>query len=355
MNRLFSQALLIAMALPAICLAQQNLQPGTPTTDDSNRSVEEIRAVLDAIHPYLPKNEVSSEVVISGSTSMDSLAHGWSLGFEKFHPGTKVKISTQGSETVFAALAKNPAGIGMISRPVTQEDMEKLQNAGLKRPVAIMIAREALGVFVHESNPLESVDFPQLLTIFCGDGANPTINWQSVGVTGGMADKPIQIIGRESNSGTQTFVENFLFQNHKLRPLNSTVESNTQLIKAIESNPAAIAISGLKCGGHAAKPLHLRDDKTLLPNTDHAILVGQYPLTRPLTLVIDLGQDSEQAIASREFVRYALSQAGQMQAILSGFFPFDPPTLRAEEDKLNRLTMPTNELETAGRPTPAKK
>lgn len=68
-----------------------------------------------------------------------------------------------------------------------------------------------------------------------------------------------------------------------------------------------------------------------------------YPLIRPLTLVLDVAQDDEKGMAAREFVEYALHQAGQGQAILAGFFPFDPPTLRGEMAKLEPAPVDTEQ------------
>ena len=120
-----------------------------------------------------------------------------------------------------------------------------------------------------------------------------------------------------------------------MRPITTATKSNAKLIAALEDQPAGIAIAGAKAGTHSARLLPLRAGKTLIPNDDHTILVGKYPLTRPLTLVMDLGQAPDKTAANREFVHYALSHPGQVQAILSGFFPFDPPTLRAQNMKID--------------------
>ena len=69
------------------------------------------------------------------------------------------------------------------------------------------------------------------------------------------------------------------------------------------------------------------------------MLSGQYPLTRPMTVVIDLGQTDAQAVASQELVRYALCQSGQTQAIMVGLFPVDLPLLRAGMENLNAKTV----------------
>ena len=39
---------------------------------DADASVEELRAVLKSIHPYLPASEIKTEIDVFGSTSMDS-------------------------------------------------------------------------------------------------------------------------------------------------------------------------------------------------------------------------------------------------------------------------------------------
>jgi phosphate transport system substrate-binding protein len=327
MFRVFAWLALVANPFTASWIGAQEQAEGV--------SVEEIRAALESIDPYLPKAEGVGEVDVFGSTSMDAMAHGWAIGFKKFHPKSKIVISAEGSETVFDRLAKNPTSIGMVSRPVTEAELAKLQKVGLKQPVALMIAREALGVYVHKDNPLDAVSYEDLVKLFCDseDSRNPT--WAVVGLGDAFAKEQVDIVGRDTNSGTRRFMESFLFRNRALRTPVTTAESNAKVIEEVEKNPFAIAIGGLKAGSHKARALSLRQNNAMIPSTDHAILLGNYPLTRPMTLILDVGQRGEQAVASREFARYALSQAGQVQAILAGFFPFDPPTLRAELVKLD--------------------
>ncbi|MCO6042849.1 substrate-binding domain-containing protein [Aeoliella sp. ICT_H6.2] len=347
-------ALLAAGAAFVGQLARAEEAPATPPTEQpqdspDDLSVEEIRSLLDSIDPYLPQGEVSSEVDIFGSTTMDSLAHGWALGFKKFHPEAQVIISAEGSETVFDRLLKNPGSIGMLSRPVTKEDLAKLKAEGLKRPVAIHVARDALGVFVHKDNPVEEVSYQQLVELFCAEDPANSVNWSTLGIEGDLASQPVQIIGRTKASGTRTFIEKFLFHSHRLRNEEKYLESNCDVIQAVAENPNAIAIVDFNCVREAVKRLHLREQSEVIEDTDRDVLMGRYPITRPMVLVLDADQTGEKAAANREFVRYALAQAGQTQAILSGFYPFAPPTLRAELEKLNKLekTPPQDSSNTA--------
>ena len=335
-------AVLSALVICHLCqngfsqAAKVGSQKSKPNAQDSRvgMSVDEIRSLLHSIDPYLPQHEVKAEVDIFGSTSMDALAHGWVGGFQKFHPEAKVVVSAKGSETALKTLVERPSSIGMFSRPVTEEELAELKQNGLIEPVAVSVAREALAIFVHQSNPIQAITYPQLATVFCSKDPSASITWSAVGVTGPLADKPIHILGRKMGSGTRKFIEGYLFPSQEMRKDKAYFNSNAELMAAIDKDPWAIGIGSLKCGSHAARPLKLRDGTTVIENTDHDVLVGRYPLTRPLTLVLDMGQQNPEAMASQEFARYALSQAGQIEAILVGFFPFDPPRLRAENFKL---------------------
>ncbi|TWU29045.1 substrate-binding domain-containing protein [Novipirellula artificiosorum] len=314
-----------------------NVGLGNAEDAKSQLSVHEIRAILNSIPPYLPGSEVSAEIDVFGSTSMDALAHGWASGFNKFHPKAKVVVSDEGSETVFDRLAKSPSSLGMLSRPVVEADLARLKQLGLKQPIAVMVAREGLGVFVNESNPIQSISHDQFTSLFCianGDQKSTPMTWSAVGVEGDMGEEPVEVIARTPISGTQAFLKNFVFQGQTMREPAEAFDSNVEVVKELESTKNGVAICGLRCGGHSLRLVGLLNGDTTIPGDDHSVLMGRYPLIRPLTLVLDVGQDSDQARATREFVRYALHQAGQSQDILAGFFPFDPPTLLAEIAKL---------------------
>ena len=302
---------------------------------DKKLSTEEISALLDAIDLYLPEAKAATgEIDIFGSTSMDGLAHSWGRGFKKFHKESTFIISAEGSETVVDRLSKNPSSIGMLSRPISTDDLTKLKAAGLKQPVAIQVAREPLGVFVHASNPLEVITYPQLVSLFCAKDSGAEVNWDAVGVAGELSQKPIHIVGRDKKSGTRKFVETYLFHLHAVRKSESEMSSNAEVVRAVGKDPQAIAISDYKYSNKSVRRLKLRNNGTVIEGDEHEILLGHYPITRPLTLIFDLDAQSKRSAANREFAKYALSQSGQVNAILAGFYPFDPPTLRGEMSKL---------------------
>lgn len=227
----------------------------------------------------------------------------------------------------------------MLSRPVKEEELAMLKKKGLKQPVAFVVAREALGVFVHPSNPVESISGEQLRAVFTAAENSQKPTWKLLGASESLAAKPIHVVSRTERSGTQKFLQDFVFAGSKMREGVSAHVSNAEVIKAISGDPMAIGICGLRSNHKSVRPLQLTAGASVVPSDDHAILSGQYPLTRPLTMIVDVGQQSAEAKASQEFVRYGLCQAGQAQAIRVGFYPVDLPLLRASLQKLGRAEL----------------
>lgn len=296
--------------------------------------VEELTAILQSIEPYQPQHQASGAVVVFGSTSMDAMAHSWTTGFKRFHPQVKVEIFGSNPEAALARLVKEPSGIAMLSRPVKEQELEELKRQGLKSPAAFEVAREALGVFVHADNPISTVSGAQLREIFTTSDSAETPQWSRLGATDVLAEKPIHVISRTPNSGTQRFLEEFVFRASDLREGVSEYRSNAEVLQEVAKDPLAIAICGLRSNQRGVKSLQLVAGASVVPSDDHAVLCGQYPLTRPFTMILDVARQDAQALASQEFVRYGLCQAGQADAIMTGLFPIDLPLLRAGLQKL---------------------
>lgn len=326
-----------AIAISPVCLQQVCLGQGGPAeaaNAGESASLEQLTAMLQSIDPYHPDQEVRGMVNVYGSTSMDAMAHGWASGFKQFHQKAMVEINAAGSDETFEALVKNPSSVGMLSRPVRDEELAELKRRGLKEPAAFVVAREALGVFVHASNPVQTISGEQLRAVFTQEQAATRLTWSLLDAPPHFATQPLRVISRTPNSGTQRFLADFVFNASDLRDGVSEHVSNAEVLKAVSDDPLSIAICGLRSTGQSVKSLKLMAGATEVPSDDHAVLTGQYPLTRPMTIILDLGQTDAEAKASQEFVHYGMCQAGQAGAVLVGFFPVDLPLLRAGVQKL---------------------
>ncbi len=301
--------------------------------------VQALIPMLGSIDPYRPSAPLSGKISVFGSTAMDNMAHAWAEGFKQFHPDVTVEISAAGSGDAFGQLKQNPQALVMLSRPVKKTELDQIKSATITNPVAFVVAREALGVFVHASNPVQSITGDQLRTVFTKQMPDADLKWKVLGVTGEMAEKPIRIVSRSETSGTQAFLREFVFGGMEMRISEKTHGSNGDVLGALADDPLGITICGLRANGHGVRALPLVSRGVVAPSDDAAVLSGHYPLTRNLTLVLDLGQTAPAAKAAQELVHFALCRTGQLAAIQAGFSPPNYPHLRAglsllERDKL---------------------
>ncbi len=329
-----------------IATAQNVALPNATATSDptlgrpgqlAQPSVSEMISLLKAVDPYLPPKSVTpltGVVKIHGSTSMDALAHIWASGFNEFHKGAKVEIVASGSFEAFEQLVANPSCVAMLSHPVRPGEVDELKKKGLKQPVAFVVAREALGIFVHKTNPVQSISGEQMRAVFATDGNDAAPTWGQLGAAGEWAQKPIHVIARSETSGTQVYLRDFVFGGTTMRAGVSKHVSNAETLAAVTADPLGIAICGLKSSGDSVRALSLKSGNQSIPSDEHAVLSGQYPLTRELTIVIDMGQTDANAKAAQEYVHFALCQSGQAAAIGASYFPVQLPNLRASLHKL---------------------
>lgn len=326
---------LVAMQ-PVLFFALPPLRSAPPeTAATAIGSDEALGAMLQRIDAYRPTSEAIAQIRVFGSSSMDALAHGWAGEFRKFHKKADIKIHGANAEEAFRQLVEAPSSIAMLTRPVREDELNDLKARGLIKPVAFTVAREALSVFVHSSNPVNSISGQQLRAVFTTDPQAPNPAWNLVGATGEWASQPISLVSRTERCGTQKYLREFVFHSATMRDCPSTHTSNADVLKAVGADPRSIAICGMRSEGKNVKTLQLVAGDRVVPSDDYAVLSGQYPLTRPLTLVVDMGQTGAEAIASQEFVRFSLCRRGQTEAVLVGFFPVDLPLLRASLVKLS--------------------
>lgn len=321
-------------ALPNAAPLNATAQVGKPTL---TATVSDMVSLLKEVDPYLPRKDASAltgTVRVYGSTSMDAMAHMWATGFNEFHKGAKVEIAASGSFEAFEHLAADPSCVAMLSHPVRDTEVAALKEKGLKQPVAFVVAREALGIFVHKSNPVQSITGEQMRAVFSTDLKADAPTWGQLGATGDWASKPIHVIARSESSGTQVYLRDFVFGGSTMREGVSKHVSNAETLTAVTADPLGIAICGLKSTGDSVRALSLRSGNNLIASDETAVLSGLYPLTRALTIVIDLGQTDANAKAAQEYVHFALCQSGQASAIGASFFPVELPLLRASLHKL---------------------
>ncbi len=143
----------------------------------------QLMQLLEQIPPYRPTKEITGKANLSGSSTMYDLGHQWAMNFRQFHPKVELAGVADGSEAALSALAQDPSIIAGVSRQVDIDDQKKLQAGACKDPMAIIVATDAMALYVHKDNPIATLGVTpeQLQQIFSAgpDGQSAAKNWEN--------------------------------------------------------------------------------------------------------------------------------------------------------------------------------
>ena len=308
--------------------------PGAPAATQAMSF--QLYQMLEQLPPYRPAEKLSGKVTFSGSTTMNELGNQWAQSFKKFHPEVEFSGSAEGSEVALKMLSNDPTIIAGVSRPVDGDDQKMLVAGKCKEPIAITVGMEAMALFVHRSNPIESISPETIKAIFAAraDESLPPKVWGDVGVQGELANQPIVIYDRGPNSGSQVFISKVLLSGQKIEPTLKQCETNSVICSSIAANPAGVGFADIHYEHPDVRRVPLVVQGQVVQANDLNVLAGKYPIVRPLMLVLDKAQLSSDAKLRESILRYVLSRDGQAHVMRYGFFPLDPGFVHQELNEL---------------------
>jgi phosphate transport system substrate-binding protein len=236
-----------------------------------------------ACQPSSSPNGTSAAEAIEnkGSDTLVNLALKWAEVYMQNHPDVRLSVTGGGSGTGIAAMINGTVDIANASRAMKQEEIEAAEANGIT-PVEFTVARDAIAVVVHPSNPVDGLTLQQISDIYTGK----TDNWRQVG----GEDRPIVLLSRESNSGTYVyFLENVIRLGEResallFYPDTLLMPSSEGISAEVRQNPNAIGYDGLGYVTPDQKMLAVARDEDgpyVLPSID-TVNAGTYPISRPL-------------------------------------------------------------------------
>jgi len=256
-------------------------------------------------------------IKMKGSDTEVNLAVNLAERFSEQNQDFSIAISGGGSGLGITSLLNGQADIANSSRPLTEEEEELFakKNIALK---TIIFAEDATAFIVHEDNPLDSIDLETLAQILDGS----LTNWKPVS---GM-DVPINIYGRQSSSGTFSFVRKKL----KIAFTNAAKEmtGNAQIIEGIKVDKSGIGYVGAGYISHNpavkqnVKVISIKKDKhtaAISPMDQLAINERRYFFQRPLYQFVLA--DSWEKVAP--FINFEKGIEGRQLIEASGYYILD--------------------------------
>lgn len=257
-----------------------------------------------------------NSLTIKGSDTMVILAQRWAEAFMRENPGTTVQVSGGGSGTGIAALINGTTDLANASRPMKDREREQVQEARGKEAHETRVALDALAVYVHAGNPVESLDLEQLRKIYRGE----ITNWSEVG----GPDRAIVLYGRENNSGTYAYFKEHVLDDMDFAPQTQTLPGTAAVINAVSQDQGGIGYGGIAYAeGIRATKLKNDEGQVVEPTMENATS-GRYPLSRYLN-IYSAGEPT--GVAAR-YLEFVLSEQGQ--GIIEGVGYYPLPTREDE-------------------------
>ncbi len=255
-----------------------------------------ILAFLFVVSPNAGCQRSKAGITVAGSTSVEPFAELLAEEYMSMHAETHVYVQGGGSTAGIEAAISGAANIGMSSRNLIDAE---------KRLYAVTIAKDAIAVIIHPSNPINDLPLDKIRRVFSGKIAN----WKELG----GSDHPIDIVTREEGSGTRESFQKFVMGKEDINLGALVQDSNGAVRQVIASDPSAIGYISLGLVNDQVKALRISGVQPNLANVNN----GKYTLVRPFLFVFS-GEPSGEA---RSFLEFVLSLPAQKLLLKEGLVP----------------------------------
>ncbi len=239
---------------------------------------------------------------ISGSTTVLPVISAAAEQFKRNNPDINIIVNSGGSGVGINQLGEGKIAIGMVSRNITKEEIERYPTIKFN---PISIGKDAVVPVVSSEIyelGVKALTVDQIAQIYKGE----IVNWSEVG----GPDKEILCIDKEKSRGTRhVFMEVVMGNKTADAPgADLILGSNNEEQTAIVQSDAAIGMLSNAWLNEDVKGLGIvMPDNTIVEPSLEKIINGEFPITRDLLIIIN---GNSQGVTKR-FIDYILSKEGQ--------------------------------------------
>ena len=253
-----------------------------------------------------------------GSDTLVNVAQAWAENYQTVAPDVAVAVSGGGSGTGIAAMINGTVDIANASRQMKQKEIDLAKSRG-QNPVEHIVGYDALAVFLHQDNPLDSIGIAQLAEIYGEEGE--TESWEQLGIeVPGCKGQEIILVSRQNNSGTYAYFRKAVLGGKRDYKLGTRdMHGSKDVVHLVEKTPCAIGYSGLAYATDHIKMACIRsagDAGCVNPSVATAS-DGSYPIARPLFMYTN----GEPQGAIRSYLDWIMSDEGQCIILDKGYAP----------------------------------
>jgi phosphate transport system substrate-binding protein len=254
----------------------------------------------------------SGTIKIKGSDTEVNLAVLLAETFHQVNAQVFISISGGGSGLGIASLLNGTADVANSSRSINTGEIALFAKQGVQID-SFIFAQDAIAFVVAADLPADSISTKDLASILNGRYKN----W--LPVTG--KNLPVNIYGRQSNSGTHDFVKQKL--NIEFSPYAKQMSGNAQILEAIKADHSGIGYVGagyVAGGSQGLKILPVyaaENEKAISPLDSAMIAAGKYFFQRPLFQYYKTNSYNK----VKSFIDFEKSDEGKRIIHASGYYP----------------------------------
>lgn len=235
-------------------------------------------------------------ITVAGSTSVEPFAELLAEEYMSRHPESHIYVQGGGSTAGIEAVMSRTANIGMSSRSLIGEERNLL---------AVTIAKDAIAIIVHPTNPIGSLSLDQIRNVFSGR----IKNWKELWGTNHLID----VVTREEGSGTRESFQKFVMGKEDISLGALVQDSNGAVRQVIASDRSAIGYMSLGLVNDQVRAVKISGVEPNLKN----VYNGKYTLVRPFLFVFT-GEPMGEA---KFFLDFVLSPPAQELLLKEGLVP----------------------------------
>ena len=264
----------------------------------------------------------------------------WTEAFKRVYPNVNVQVQAAGSSSAPPALTEGTVNFGTMSRRMKDRELENFERRFGYKPTAVRVAIDALAVYVHKDNPLKALTLAQLDAIYsvtrrCG-GADDIRRWGDTGLDNSWTERPIQLYGRNSVSGTYGYFKQVALCSGDFKATVNEQPGSASVVQGVASSLNGIGYSGIGylTSGVKAVPIAEAGDLNPVTATSANVTAGTYPLSRYLYIYVNKKPNTPLPPLEHEFLKLVLSAEGQEIVVKDGYIPV---TGRIADRELKKL------------------
>ncbi len=288
---------------------------------------------------YAKASGVSGNISSVGSDTLANLMTLWAEEFKKLYPNVNVQIQAAGSSTAPPALTEGTSNFGPMSRKMKDGELASFESKFGYKPTPIGVAIDALAVYVNKDNPITGLTIPQVDAMFsatrkCGY-ANDITTWGNAGLTGEWANRPIQLYGRNSVSGTYGYFKKKALCKGDYKDSVNEQPGSASVVQGVTKSINGLGYSGIgyKTSGVKAVPLAKKGNDYIEATPENASN-GTYPLGRFLYVYVNKHPNKGLPPLESEFIKMVLSKTGQLVVVKDGYIPLPAKVADAQLSKI---------------------